>query len=85
MECIPHDGFCHSLRHWKLGILSGGGKSRLCVAICQILVNLSLNLAIPNWVCGIGKNDFFWMMGDCAGFVYHGMVKPVPIMLGKVL
>jgi hypothetical protein len=20
------------------------------------------------------------MMGDCAGFVYHGMVKPIPIM-----
>jgi hypothetical protein len=24
------------------------------------------------------------MMGDCVGFVYHGMVKPIPIMSGKV-
>jgi hypothetical protein len=45
-------------------------------------MNLCLNLAIPNWVCGIGKNDFFWMMGDCAGFVYHGMVKPCLIKFG---
>jgi hypothetical protein len=64
--------------------LSGGGKVGSVLPLVKFWPTF-----LSTWQFLIGyvaheKMKFFWMMGDCAGFVYHGMVKPIPIMSGKV-